>query len=154
MVIEPLDDHRYCVRSAFTHLGLSVVRRLFVTKWGSCISRERFDQESPNFARTSIPTWCTSGLDMTSLSTFPTLHTVHCWSCWLFSCSAPAMQHSPLSTRQFSSLWCHWFSHGWITEMQCSTAYLPTNTRYRYNTMFVLRYFQQQRPLAPKCGLF
>ena len=39
---------------------------LFITKWGSRISRERFDLESPKFTRTFIPVGSTTTPDMTS----------------------------------------------------------------------------------------
>ena len=42
---------------------------LFVTKWGSRISRERFDVESPYFTRTFMPVGSTIAPDITSLST-------------------------------------------------------------------------------------
>ena len=43
-------------------------RHSCLTKWGSHISRERFDLESPNFARTSISTCSASALDMMPLA--------------------------------------------------------------------------------------
>ena len=48
----------------------SVVRRSSsITKWAARISLERFDLESPNFTRTSIPTCSTATSDMTSTAT-------------------------------------------------------------------------------------
>ena len=40
----------------------------FVTKWGSRISRERLDLESPNSTNTSTPTCWTTAPDLTSLA--------------------------------------------------------------------------------------
>ena len=60
----PLNTEECCAQGP--SVGVVVVVR---TKWGSRISRERFDIESPNFTGTSVPACSTLAPDMTSRTT-------------------------------------------------------------------------------------
>ena len=60
--------HKFCTY-VMTGVRRCRRRRLFVTKWGSRISREPFELESQRFT-ISMPTCRKSALDMTSLATF------------------------------------------------------------------------------------